>query len=81
MLVWNWRRAIGRVRVVAGLLLAVATDIRRWIVQAAVYLVAAVRPWRRLAVRASLLLGRLLLPVLGYLGGSRRRGATEVRQL
>ena len=29
---------------------------------------AAVRPWRRLAVRASLLLAGFLLPVLGYLG-------------
>ena len=29
---------------------------------------AAVRPWRRFAVRASLLLAGFLLPVLGYLG-------------
>jgi len=38
------------------------------IIPAAVYLVVAVRPWRRLAVRASLLLAGFLLPVLGYLG-------------
>ena len=72
VLVWN-RGAIGRVApVVAGLLLAVATDIRQSdlivIIPAAVYLVAAVRPWHRLAVRASLLLAGFLLPVFGYLG-------------
>ena len=72
VLVWN-RGEIGRVApVVAGLLLAFATDIRQSdlvvIIPAAVYLVAAVRPWRRLAVRASLLLAGFLLPVLGYLG-------------
>ena len=72
VLVWN-RGKIGRVApVVAGLLLAFATDIRQSdlivIIPAAVYLVVAVRPWRRLAVRASLLLAGFLLPVLGYLG-------------
>ena len=72
VLVWN-RGAIGRTApVVAGLLLAAATIIRQSdlvvIIPAAVYLVAAVRPWRRLAVRASLLLAGFLLPVLGYLG-------------
>ena len=72
VLVWK-RGEIGQVApVVAGLLLAVATDIRQSdlivIIPAAVYLVAAVRPWRRLAVRASLLLAGFLLPVLGYLG-------------
>jgi hypothetical protein len=72
VLVWN-RGAIGRVApIAAGLLLAAATDIRQSdlivIIPAVVYLVAAVRPWRRLAVRASLLLAGFLLPVLGYLG-------------
>ena len=72
VLVWK-RGEIGRVApVVAGLLLAVATDIRQSdlivVIPAAVYLMAAVRPWRRLAVRASLLLAGFLLPVLGYLG-------------
>jgi hypothetical protein len=72
VLVWK-RGAIGRVApVVAGMLLAAATDVRQSdlivIIPAAVYLVAAVRPWRRLAVRASLLIAGFLLPVLGYLG-------------
>ena len=72
VLVWN-RGAIGRTApAVAGLLLAAATIIRQSdlvvIIPAAVYLVAAVRPWRRLAVRTSLLLAGFLLPVLGYLG-------------
>ena len=86
VLVWN-RGEIGRVApVVAGLLLAVATDIRQSdlivIIPAAVYLVAAVRPWRRLAVRASLLLAGFLLPVLGYLGWFQAtRGQFELRQL
>ncbi len=72
VLVWK-RGEIGRVApVVAGLLLAAATDIRQSdlivIIPAVIYLVAAVRPWRRLAVRASLLIAGFLLPVLGYLG-------------
>jgi len=72
VLVWK-RGEIGRAApVIAGLLLAAATDIRQSdlivIIPAVVYLVAAVRPWRRLAVRASLLIAGFLLPVLGYLG-------------
>jgi len=72
VLVWK-RGAIGRAApVVAGLLLGAATDIRQSdlivIIPAVIYLVAAVRPWRRLAVRASLLLAGFLLPVVGYLG-------------
>ena len=72
VLVWK-RGAIGRVApVVAGLLLAAATDIRQSdlivIIPAALYLLVAVRPWRRFAVRASLLLAGFLLPVLGYMG-------------
>ncbi len=72
VLVWK-RGAIGRVApVVTGLLLGTATAIRQSdlivIIPAVLYLVAAVRPWRRFAVRASLLLAGFLLPVLGYLG-------------
>ena len=72
VLVWK-RGAIGRTApLVAGLLLAAATIIRQSnlvvMIPAAVYLAVAVRPWRRLAVRASLLLAGFLLPVLGYLG-------------
>ncbi len=72
VLVWK-RGAIGRVApVVTGLLLGTATAIRQSdlivIIPAVVYLVVAVRPWRRFAVRASLLLAGFLLPVLGYLG-------------
>ena len=71
MLVWK-RGAIGRVApMVAGLLLAAATDIRQSdliVVVPAVLLAVAVRPWRRLAVRASLLLAGFLLPILGYVG-------------
>jgi len=72
VLVWK-RGEFGRVApVVAGMLLATATDIRQSdlivIIPAVVYLVAAVRPRRRLAVRASLLIAGFLLPVVGYLG-------------
>jgi hypothetical protein len=72
VLVWK-RGAIGRVApVVAGLLLAVATDIRQSdlivIIPAVIYLVAAIRPWRRFAARAALLIAGFLLPVVAYLG-------------
>ena len=72
VLVWK-RGAIGRTApLVAGLLLGAATAIRQSdlvvMIPAVVYLTVAVRPWRRLAVRASLLLAGFLLPVLGYLG-------------
>jgi len=72
VLVWK-RGEVGRVTpVVAGLLLAAATDIRQSdlivIIPAMIYLVAAVRPWRRVAVRVSLLIAGFLLPVAGYLG-------------
>jgi hypothetical protein len=69
-----WKRdAIGRAApVVAGLLLAAATIIRESdlvvIIPAVLYLIAVVRPGRRLAARAALLLVGFLLPVLGYLG-------------
>ncbi len=72
VLVWK-RGAIGRTApVVAGLLLAAATIIRQSdlvvMIPAVAYLAVAVRPWRRFAMRASLLLAAFLLPVLGYLG-------------
>ena len=72
VLVWK-RDAIGRAApVVAGLLLAAATIIRESdlvvMIPAVLYLVAVVRPRRRLAARAALLLVGFLLPVLGYLG-------------
>lgn len=72
VLAWN-RGEVSKTRaVVAGLALAAATVIREpdlvVTIPAAGYLVVAVRPWRRLAGRAALLLGTFLLPVLGYLG-------------
>jgi len=72
VLVWN-RGEVGKAApAVAGLLLAAATIIREpdlvVAIPAAVYLVATVRPWRQLAIRAVLLLAGFLLPVLGYLG-------------
>lgn len=72
VLVWN-HGAIGRAApAVAGLLLAAATVIRESdlvvLIPAVLFLVAVVRPGRRLAVRAALLLAGFLLPVLGYLG-------------
>jgi Dolichyl-phosphate-mannose-protein mannosyltransferase len=71
VLVWK-RDAIGRAApVVAGLLLAAATVIREpdlvVMIPAALYLVVTIRPWRRLATRAGLLLVAFLIPVLGYL--------------
>jgi 4-amino-4-deoxy-L-arabinose transferase-like glycosyltransferase len=74
LVVLVWRRdAIGKAApAVAGLLLAAATIIRESdlvvMIPAVLYLVAAVRPGRRLAARAALLLAGFLLPVLGYLG-------------
>ena len=72
VLVWK-RDAIGKTApAVAGLLLAAATIIRESdlivMIPAVLYLVAVVRPRRRLAARAALLLLGFLLPVLGYLG-------------
>jgi Dolichyl-phosphate-mannose-protein mannosyltransferase len=72
VLVWNVD-AIGKAApAVAGLLLAAATIIRESdlvvVIPAVLYLMAIVRPGRRLAVRAALLLAGFLLPVLGYLG-------------
>ena len=71
VLVWK-RDAIGKAApVVAGLLLAAATIIRESdlivMIPALLYLVAVVRPGRRIAVRTALLLVGFLLPVLGYL--------------
>jgi hypothetical protein len=73
VLVWK-RDAIGKAApVVAGLLIAAATVIRESdalvMIPALLYLVAVIRPNRRLAARAVLLLFvGFLPPVLGYLG-------------
>jgi hypothetical protein len=72
VLVWK-RDAIGKAApAIAGLLLAAATVIRESdllvMIPALLYLVAVVRPRRRLAARAALMLVGFLLPVLGYLG-------------
>ena len=71
VLVWK-REAIGNVApAVAGLLIAVATLVRESdvlvMIPALIYLVAVIRPWRHLAVRAGWLLACFALPVLGYL--------------
>ena len=72
VLVWK-RDTIGKAApAIAGLLLAAATIIRESellvMIPAVLYLVAVVRPRRRLASRVALLLAGFLLPVLGYLG-------------
>jgi hypothetical protein len=72
VLVWK-HGAIGKAAAaVAGLLLAAATIIRESdlvvMIPAVLYLAVVVRPGRRLAARAALLLVGFLLPVLGYLG-------------
>jgi 4-amino-4-deoxy-L-arabinose transferase-like glycosyltransferase len=64
--------AIGpKAALTAGLLIAAATIIRESdllvMIPVLLYLVIIVRPWRRLAVRAGVLLGACLVPVLGYL--------------
>jgi hypothetical protein len=74
VLVWK-RDAIGRAApAVAGLLIALATIIRESdllvMIPAVLYLVAVIRPWRRLAAVAALLLAGFLPLVLGYLGWS-----------
>jgi hypothetical protein len=71
VLVWK-RDAIGKTApVVAGLLIAAATLIRESdllvIIPALLYLAVVIRPWRRLAGRAALMLAACVLPVLGYL--------------
>jgi hypothetical protein len=74
MVVLVWKRdAIGKAApVVAGLLIAAATIIRESdllvMIPAVLYLVAVIRPWRRLAGLVALLLVGFLPPVLGYLG-------------
>jgi hypothetical protein len=74
VLVWK-RNAIGRAApAVAGLLIAAATIIRESdllvMIPALLYLVSVIRPWRRLAAVAALLLAGFLPLVLGYLGWS-----------
>ena len=71
VLVWK-REATGKVApAVAGLLIAVATLIRESdllvMIPMLVYLAVVIRPWRRLAIRAALMLAGCLLPVLAYL--------------
>ena len=72
VLVWK-RDAIGRAALIgAGLLLAAATIIRESdllvMFPMLLYLAVVIRPRRRLATQAALLLAGVLLPVLGYLG-------------
>jgi hypothetical protein len=74
VLVWK-RDAIGKAApAVAGLLIAAATIIRESdllvMIPALLYLVTVIRPWRRLAAVAALLLAGFLPLVLGYLGWS-----------
>jgi Dolichyl-phosphate-mannose-protein mannosyltransferase len=74
LVVLAWKQdAVGNgAAAVAGLLIAAATIIRESdllvIIAAVLYLAAVIRPGRRLAARAALLLTGFLLPVLGYLG-------------
>jgi hypothetical protein len=73
MVVLVWKRdAIGKTApAVAGLLIAIATLIRESdllvMIPMLIYLAVVIRPWRRLAVRAALMLVTCVLPVLGYL--------------
>jgi Dolichyl-phosphate-mannose-protein mannosyltransferase len=71
VLVWK-RDALGKgAAVTAGLLIAVATLVRESdllvMIPMLVYVVIAIRPWRRAAIRAGLMLAGCVLPVLGYL--------------
>jgi hypothetical protein len=72
VLVWK-REAIGKAApAVAGLLIAAATLIRESdllvIIPALLYLAVVIRPRRRLAGRAALMLAGCLIPVLAYVG-------------
>ena len=72
VLVWK-RDAIGKAApAVAGLLIAGATLIRESdllvMLPALLYLAVVIRPWRRLAGRAALMLAGCLIPVLAYVG-------------
>ena len=72
VLVWK-REAIGKAApAVAGLVIAAATLVRESdllvMIPALLYLVVMIRPWRRLAGRAALLLAGCLIPVLAYVG-------------
>jgi hypothetical protein len=71
VLVWK-RDEIGKARpLVAGLLIAAATLIREsdllMMIPMLLYLAVVIRPWRRLAGRAALMLAGCVIPVLGYL--------------
>jgi hypothetical protein len=72
VLVWK-REAIGKAApAVAGLLIAAATLIRESdllvMIPALLYLAVVIRPRRRLAGRAALMLAGCLIPVLAYVG-------------
>jgi len=72
ILVWR-REGPGKLAAAAcGLLLGLAVMFRDqnlvMIVPAALYLLVAVRPWRRLLTRLAALTGCFLIPVAGYLG-------------
>src|SRR6516162_6629919 len=72
VLVWK-RDAIGKAApAVAGLLIAGAALIRESdllvMLPALLYLAVVMRPWRRLAGRAALMLAGCLIPVLAYVG-------------
>jgi hypothetical protein len=72
VLVWK-REAVGKAApAVAGVLIAAATLIRESdllvMIPALLYLAVVIRPWRRLAGRAALLLAGCLIPVLAYVG-------------
>jgi 4-amino-4-deoxy-L-arabinose transferase-like glycosyltransferase len=71
VLVWK-RESIGKTRpLVAGLLIAAAALIRESdllvMIPMLIYLAVVIRPWRRLAGRAALMLVGCVIPVLGYL--------------
>jgi Dolichyl-phosphate-mannose-protein mannosyltransferase len=71
VLVWK-REATGKARpLVAGVLIAAATLVRESdllvMIPMLVYLAVAIRPWRRLAGRAALMLVGCVIPLLGYL--------------
>jgi 4-amino-4-deoxy-L-arabinose transferase-like glycosyltransferase len=72
VLVWRREGPTKRAAAACGLLLGVAVTIRDqdlvMIAPAALYLLVAVRPWRRMLTRLAALTGCFLVPVAGYLG-------------
>ena len=71
VLVWKREAAGPKAALAAGLLIAAATIIRESdlvvIIPMLLYLAVVIRPWRRLAIRAGLMLAGCGIPVLGYL--------------